>query len=302
MANHATDRSPSSVIPVWALAWQRLLEWRIGVVPVPIFVALTALTWYFVATRSVATDLPMMIAVVAIFGFACAENPPAHPRSRSVRRRDLRDVPAFRPGVLPRPLAGAGDGSDAVHQGIELSLPLHRGSHRRQRLRHRPDHADSRVCQDLRAAGGRHRSCADRRQRGRDGVGLGFKHTLLYVVIPVMAGGVGEGALPLAMGYSGIVHQPLGVGVRPGVATGDVISSLMAILIAGALNTLAEAPVPVRQRTLATRWTGRARFQPGEAVRSCGRDAHRRRRGDCRQSLSHGRRRAAAARGFPRRS
>jgi len=35
-------------------------------------------------------------------------------------------------------------------------------------------------------------------------LGLGAKHTLFYIVIPIMAGGVGEGAIPLSIGYSGI--------------------------------------------------------------------------------------------------
>ena len=31
-------------IPAWARAWQRVLEWRIGIVPVPVFVLPAALT------------------------------------------------------------------------------------------------------------------------------------------------------------------------------------------------------------------------------------------------------------------
>jgi hypothetical protein len=37
-------------------------------------------------------------------------------------------------------------------------------------------------------------------------------------VIPIMAGGIGEGAIPLSIGYSEILHQEQGVlsAVRPG--------------------------------------------------------------------------------------
>jgi Na+/citrate or Na+/malate symporter len=52
-----------------------------------------------------------------------------------------------------------------------------------------------------------------------------------------MAGGVGEGALPLAVGYGGILHQPVGAEFAQ-VLPPVMIGSLFAILIAGALNSL----------------------------------------------------------------
>ena len=57
------------------------------------------------------------------------------------------------------------------------------------------------------------------------------------IVIPVMAGGVGEGAIPLSVGYAQIWHQPQGelfAQVLPPVMFG----SLTAILLAGVLNFL----------------------------------------------------------------
>ncbi len=35
-------------------------------------------------------------------------------------------------------------------------------------------------------------------------LGLDFKHTLFYIVTPVLAGGIGEGILPLSLGYSSL--------------------------------------------------------------------------------------------------
>jgi Na+/citrate or Na+/malate symporter len=69
-----------------------------------------------------------------------------------------------------------------------------------------------------------------------------------------MAGGVGEGAIPLSMGYSEILHQQQGelfAAVLPVVMLG----SLTAILIAGALNLLGK-----RKPHL----TGEGRLQPSE--------------------------------------
>jgi Na+/citrate or Na+/malate symporter len=69
-----------------------------------------------------------------------------------------------------------------------------------------------------------------------------------------MAGGVGEGAIPLSVGYSAILHQPQGdlfAQVLPMVMLG----SLTAILFAGVLNYLGK-----RRPHL----TGEGRLQPGE--------------------------------------
>src|SRR4051794_2136506 len=66
-------------------------------------------------------------------------------------------------------------------------------------------------------------------------LGLGAWHTFFFVIVPIMAGGVGEGAIPLSMGYSAILHVPQGelfAQVLPPVMLG----SLTAILLSGALN------------------------------------------------------------------
>jgi Na+/citrate or Na+/malate symporter len=66
-------------------------------------------------------------------------------------------------------------------------------------------------------------------------LGLGAYHTFFFIVIPIMAGGIGEGAIPLSMGYSEILHQAQGdlfAQVLPPVMLG----SLTAILLSGTLN------------------------------------------------------------------
>jgi Na+/citrate or Na+/malate symporter len=66
-------------------------------------------------------------------------------------------------------------------------------------------------------------------------LGLGAKHTLFFVVVPIMAGGVGEGALPLSMGYAqtlGVEQGPLFAQVLSAVMLGNIA----AICCAGFLN------------------------------------------------------------------
>jgi malate:Na+ symporter len=85
-------------------------------------------------------------------------------------------------------------------------------------------------------------------------LGLGAKQAFFYVVIPIMAGGVGEGAIPLSIGYADILHLKQGeefARVLPPVMFG----SLTAILLAGALNFVGKR---------FPRLTGEGRLQPGE--------------------------------------
>jgi Na+/citrate or Na+/malate symporter len=61
------------------------------------------------------------------------------------------------------------------------------------------------------------------------------KRAFFLIVVPIMAGGVGEGAIPLSIGYSEILHRSQGdlfAEVLPPVMLG----SLTAILLSGFLN------------------------------------------------------------------
>jgi len=85
-------------------------------------------------------------------------------------------------------------------------------------------------------------------------LGLGAYHTFFFIVVPIMAGGVGEGAIPLSIGYAEILHQPQGdffAQVLPPVMLG----SLTAILFSGMLNYVGK-----RYPHL----TGEGRLQPDE--------------------------------------
>jgi Na+/citrate or Na+/malate symporter len=85
-------------------------------------------------------------------------------------------------------------------------------------------------------------------------LGLGAYHTFFFVVVPIMAGGIGEGAIPLSIGYSQILHQPQGdlfAQVLPPVMLG----SLTAILLAGTHNYVGKKYPNL---------TGEGRLQPGE--------------------------------------
>ncbi|MGM3277665.1 2-hydroxycarboxylate transporter family protein [Ralstonia sp. 24A2] len=74
-------------------------------------------------------------------------------------------------------------------------------------------------------------------------VGLFFgydpKHTFFFIVIPIVGGGIGEGILPLSIGYSEILGRPqaeLIAMLVPAALLGNVV----AILASGVLKTLGE--------------------------------------------------------------
>jgi Na+/citrate or Na+/malate symporter len=85
-------------------------------------------------------------------------------------------------------------------------------------------------------------------------LGLGLHHTLFRIVVPIMAGGVGEGALPLSMGYAAITHQPQGA-IFAEILPSVMLGSLTAIIFSGLLNALGK-----RRPGL----TGEGRLQEGE--------------------------------------
>ena len=83
-------------------------------------------------------------------------------------------------------------------------------------------------------------------------LGLGWQHTLFFIVVPIMGGGIGEGALPLSLGYATLLHAPQGeifATILPAVLFGN----LAALLISGALATFGR-----RYPNL----TGEGRLQP----------------------------------------
>src|SRR5215831_224639 len=57
----------------WPQGWWRLMEWQIGVVPVPVYAICLAVVGYFVAVRKLPAEINVAIAVLTLGGFTCAE-------------------------------------------------------------------------------------------------------------------------------------------------------------------------------------------------------------------------------------
>jgi malate:Na+ symporter len=251
----AEERAPPAPPADHASASGWRLRLRVGPIPAAIFLVIVALAAFFSSTGKVPSDLPTNIAILAAGGFACAELGRRLPGLRQVGAAAIFStfIPSYLvyAHLLPSPLVasittftktsnvlylfisaiivGSILGMDRrilVAGFIRIFAPLALGS-------------------VAAAAVG----CAV-----GVGLGLGLAHTLFKIIVPIMAGGVGEGALPLSIGYAAISHG------KPGDAFAEVLpavmlGSLTAILISGGLNYLGK-----RRPML----TGRGRLQIGE--------------------------------------
>ncbi|MEX3845335.1 MULTISPECIES: 2-hydroxycarboxylate transporter family protein [unclassified Paraburkholderia] len=232
------ESSQTTQTRFWPEGWWKLMEIRIGIIPLPIYVILFALIAGFAVTGKVPGEISMAIAVLAFCGFTCAELGKRLPLLRNIGAAAI--LATFVPSalvyyhVLPQPvqhltveftkqtnflylfiasiIVGSILSMDrrVLIQGfLKIFIPLAAGTV-----------AATIVGTAVGAA-----------------LGLGVKHTLLYIVVPIMAGGVGEGAIPLSVGYSEIMHVAQGdlfAQVLPPVMLG----SLMAIILSGMLDML----------------------------------------------------------------
>jgi CCS family citrate carrier protein len=247
--------APSHVESWWPTGWWRIMDTRIGIIPVPIYVMLFALIVGFVYTGDIKGEISMMIAILVIGGFTCAEIGKRMPVLRNIGAAAI--FATFIPSalayykLLPPQIeksvveftkytnflylfiaciiVGSILGMDRhvlVKGFLKIFVPLAVGS----------------VVAALVGTG------------VGALLGLGAHHTFFFVVIPIMAGGIGEGAIPLSVGYSEILNQPPGdlfAQILPPVMLG----SLTAILLAGFLNFVGKRY---------PRLTGEGRLQPDE--------------------------------------
>src|SRR5580692_4285643 len=241
--------------PWWPQGWWKIVDTRIGIVPIPVYVILVALLVGFVYTGDIKGEISMMIAILVIGGFTCAEIGKRIPVLRNIGAAAI--FATFIPSalayykLLPPQIEKSVveftkytnflylfiaciivgsilsmDRKVLVQGFFKIFVPLALGS----------------------IVAGLVGTLVGTL------LGLGAYHTFFFVVVPIMAGGVGEGAIPLSVGYSEILGQPHGdmfAQVLPPVMLG----SLTAILLAGTLNYVGKKYPHL---------TGEGRLQPGE--------------------------------------
>lgn len=243
------------------------MDVRIGIVPLPLAIVIAALLAAFVRLGKVPADLTTNILTLSLGGFACAELGKHIPGLKKVGAAAILAtfVPSYLVycGAIPAPLKESittfTDQSNFLYLFIgSIIVGSILGMDRHMLIGGFLKIFAPIVAGSLTAAAvGIGLGTA---------LGLGLKHTAFMIVIPVMAGGVGEGAIPLSIGYStlgGGAQGDLLAEILPAVMFG----SLMAILLSGGLNLLG------RQRP---EMTGNGQLQPGEHdVQLSGKEARR---------------------------
>ncbi|MFC5399881.1 2-hydroxycarboxylate transporter family protein [Undibacterium jejuense] len=244
---------------LWPHAWWKLMEQRVGIIPLPIYCLLLALIVGFVSSGKVPTDISVSIAVLAVGGFTCAEFGKRLPIVRHIGAAAIfaTFIPSYLafnhliPDLVLKNVVEFTKTSNFLYlfissiivgsilsmdrtilvQGfIKIFIPLAAGTV---------------VASVVGTVVGTL-------------LGLGTFHTFFYIVVPIMAGGVGEGAIPLSIGYSGILGQTQG-DIFAQVLPSVMLGSLTAILLAGGLNFIGKKYPHL---------TGEGRLQEGDTSHS----------------------------------
>lgn len=220
----------------WPHGWWKLVEIRIGIVPLPVYLLLLALIIGFVATGKVPGEISVAIAVLSVGGFTCAELGKRLPLVRNIGAAAIfaTFIPSYLafshllPGILVKSIVDFTKSSNVLYLFIASIIVGSILSMDRQVLIKGfikifvPLAIGSVVAGAVGTAVG-------------TALGLGAYHTFFFVVVPIMAGGVGEGAIPLSIGYSGILHQTQG-DIFAQVLPSVMLGSLTAIILSGMLN------------------------------------------------------------------
>lgn len=211
---------------------------QIGFIPLPVYLVLLLLLSGLVAVRKIGDDLPTMIAFIGFGGATCAAIGKKIPYLKNMGGAAL--VSAFLPSYLvsigwfPQPVTDAitsftkssnfiylfvssvvvgsiftMDRSVILKGFAKIFVPMLLGS----------------LCAF--AVGIIVASL----------LGIELKKTLLFIITPVMGGGLGEGAIPLSVGYSDILGIDAGK-ILAQLLPVILVANLFAILICGGLNML----------------------------------------------------------------
>ncbi|ADM98280.1 2-hydroxycarboxylate transporter family protein [Dickeya dadantii] len=218
--------------------WHILDNYKIGVIPLPLFVLAGVLITLECLEGKLPSDIVVMVATLAFFGFACGEFGKRLPLIGKMGAAAI--CATFIPsalvyyGLLPQVVV---DSTTKFYKSTNILylyicciivgsiMSMNRQTLIQGFLRIFFPMLCGEVVGMLVGMG--------------VGMALGLEpfQIFFFLVLPIMAGGVGEGAIPLSIGYAALLHM------EQGVALGRILpivmlGSLTAIIIAGVLNQL----------------------------------------------------------------
>jgi CCS family citrate carrier protein len=229
---------PTEALPPVSKRWASWRTSSIGIIPLPLFVLVIATLALLVRAGHVPADITTNTALLAVGGFSCAELGRRLPYIKRIGAGAIfaTFIPSFLAyaHLVPAPMIASikdftdqsnilylfigcvivgsilgMDRSALVTGFVKILVPILAGS----------------VAAAL--AG-----CAV-----GTALGLGLQKTAFGIVLPIMAGGVGEGAIPLSVGYAAISGTSQGAWLAE-ILPPVMFGSLTAILLSGGLNLL----------------------------------------------------------------
>jgi Na+/citrate or Na+/malate symporter len=220
-----------------ARQWPGWLSYRIGILPLPVFLPLLGAVAVLTVTHTLSNDVSVMIATLAVGGFLCAWLGGLIPLLRRLGAPAI--TAAFLPSYLiyrhwlPDNLVDTvtafTKGTSFIYLYITaIIVGSILGMDRRLLLRgivkiFAPLLAGSIFALLIGSTAG-------------FVIGIPLSKAIPMIIVPVMAGGIGEGAIPLSLGYGEIFHQN-SAEVLSHLLPVVLFANLVAIILAGCLNT-----------------------------------------------------------------
>ena len=218
--------------------WHILDNWKVGIIPLPLFLLAGGLIALDCLGGKLPSDIVVMVATLAFFGFACGEFGKRLPVLGKLGAAAI--CATFIPsalvhyGLLPEVVV---ESTTKFYKSTNILylyicciivgsiMSMNRTTLIQGFLRI----FFPMLCGEIVGMVG--------------GVGVGTAlglepfQVFFFIVLPIMAGGVGEGAIPLSIGYAALMHMDQGVALGR-VLPMVMLGSLTAIVIAGCLNQL----------------------------------------------------------------
>jgi malate:Na+ symporter len=218
--------------------WWALMETRIGVVPLPIFLLLFGLITGFVVLGKLPKDISTSLALLVLGGSLCSEIGKRIPVLRSIGGATI--VAAFLPsyltyaGLIPDLVIKSVSEFTKSTQFIYLFISAIVVGAIFSMDRTTLVKGFGKIFFPL--AIGSVAACAVGLSVAT-ALGMPLKEAFFFTIVPIMGGGVGEGVMPLSIGYAEI----LGDGYTQGAVLARLLpvalfANLVAIVCAGTLN------------------------------------------------------------------
>jgi malate:Na+ symporter len=220
--------------------WKKILDFKIGIIPVSVYLPFFLLTYLLMLDGKLPKDMLGAIPVMVLFGFCLAEIGNRIPILKNLGGAPI--IATFVPSYMVAHHLLPTLAIDTVSSFMKSTNFLYvyiamivvgsiLGMNRKVLIKAFVKMFIPLLVGTVMAVGlGLATGCL---------LGIGAFKTFFYIIVPIMAGGVGEGAVPLSIGYAQILHvtqEQTFAQVLPAVMLG----SLSAIILSGLLKRLGE--------------------------------------------------------------